>query len=95
MSTSSNLWNELASSKEFRNEFAALQLKRGVPFQIRALLKKRGWSQETLAQNAKLSQGVVSRAQNPEYGNLTINTIARIAAGWKFEVDSRDRPHNF
>jgi transcriptional regulator with XRE-family HTH domain len=59
-----------------------LQLKRGVAFQIRALLKKRGWTQGKLAENAKLTQGVISRAQDPNYGNLTVNTINRVAAGF-------------
>lgn len=78
----SNLWGQLAESKEFREEFCALQLKRGVAFQIRALLKKRGWTQGKLAEKAKLTQGVVSRAQDPNYGNLTVNTINRLAAGF-------------
>jgi len=81
MSTS-KLWKELAANKKFREEFNALQLKRGVPFQVRALLKKKRWTQEQLAEYANLSQGVVSRVQNPNYGNLTINTIARVAAGF-------------
>jgi transcriptional regulator with XRE-family HTH domain len=79
--TNSNLWRKL-SNKEYRASFAALQLKRGVPFQIQALLKNRGWTQEQLAQYANLTQGVVSRAQNRDYGNLTINTISRIASGF-------------
>jgi transcriptional regulator with XRE-family HTH domain len=82
MNTSfSNLWQRLLD-KEYRHAFAALQLKRGVPFQIRALLKQRKWTQEKLAENAGLTQGVVSRAQDPDYGNLTINTINKIAAGF-------------
>jgi transcriptional regulator with XRE-family HTH domain len=82
MSTTSNLWCELAESKKYREAFATLQLKRGVPFQIRSLLKERNWKQEELAEMAGVSQGVISRAQDPDYGNLTINTIARIAAGF-------------
>jgi transcriptional regulator with XRE-family HTH domain len=81
MNTHSDLWQKLRN-KEYRENFAALQLKRGVPFQIRALLKERGWTQEQLAEQASLTQGVVSRAQNPDYGNLTINTISRVAAGF-------------
>src|SRR5712664_3246459 len=73
---------EKLRNKEYRSNFAALQLKRGVPFQIRTLLKKREWTQEQLAESANLTQGVVSRAQNPDYGNLTINTISRIASGF-------------
>lgn len=81
MNTHSDLWQKLRN-KEYRENFAALQLKRGVPFQIRALLKDRGWTQQQLAKQAGLTQGVVSRAQDPDYGNLTINTIARVAAGF-------------
>lgn len=81
MNTYSDLWQKL-SNKEYRANFAALQLKRGVPFQIRALLKNRKWTQEQLAEYADLTQGVVSRAQNADYGNLTINTISRISAGF-------------
>jgi len=76
------LWKKLAKSKKYREEFVAAQVKRGIPFQIRTLLKKAGLSQEELAARAGLTQGVVSRAANPEYGNLTLNTIIRMAAGF-------------
>jgi transcriptional regulator with XRE-family HTH domain len=82
MSGFSKLWVKLAKSKRYREEFVAAQVKRGLPFQIRTMLKKSGISQEDLAARAGLTQGVVSRAANPEYGNLTINTIIRIAAGF-------------
>lgn len=78
---SHDLWQKL-SNQEYRASFATLQLKRGVPFQIRAMMKKRGWTQEQLAESSGLTQGAISRAQNPDYGNLTINTISRIAAGF-------------
>jgi transcriptional regulator with XRE-family HTH domain len=83
MSTVSSLWKKLAKSKKYREEFVAAQVKRGIPFQARALLKSReGWTQEILAERSGLTQGVVSRALNPNYGNLTLNTIIRIAAGF-------------
>jgi len=82
MSVFSRLWKKFANSKRYREEFVAAQVKRGIPFQIRTLLKKRGWSQGELAERAGLTQGVVSRAADPEYGNLTLNTIVRIAAGF-------------
>jgi transcriptional regulator with XRE-family HTH domain len=46
------------------------------------MLKDRGWNQSDLAQHAGLKQGVVSRAADPDYGNLTINTILKIASGF-------------
>lgn len=78
----SNLWQKLAKSKNYRAAFVASYFKRSIPFKIIALLKKRGWSQEQLAEAAGLTQGVISRAANPNYGNLTVNTILRVAAGF-------------
>lgn len=74
-------WKKLAHSRSYREEFALAMLKRMVPFQIRAIRKKREMSQAELAQSSNLTQGVISRAEDPDYGNLTLNTIGRIAAG--------------
>ena len=82
MNTFKELWLKLAKSKKYREEFVASQVKRGIPFQIRALMKEKKFSQERLASLSGLTQGVVSRAGNPNYGNLTLNTIIRIAAGF-------------
>lgn len=75
-----NLWQKFRS-KKFREHFVAAQAKRAFPFQLRAIMKKRGLSQEKLAAQSNLTQGVISRAVNPNYGNLTSNTKIRIAAG--------------
>jgi transcriptional regulator with XRE-family HTH domain len=77
----SKIWENLCD-KEYRTAFVASQLKRGLPTQIRVMLKDRGWVQGDLAQRSGLKQGVVSRAADPDYGNLTINTILRLAAGF-------------
>jgi transcriptional regulator with XRE-family HTH domain len=82
MITSLNrLWQKLKKSKKYREQFVAAQAKRAFPFQVRAIMRKRGLSQEQLATRSKLTQGVISRAVNPNYGNLTINTIVRVADG--------------
>jgi transcriptional regulator with XRE-family HTH domain len=80
VNTIRDLWKKLAK-KKYREEFVAAQVKRGIPFQIRELMKRLGLSQEELAARSGLTQGVVSRAANLNYGNLTLNTIIRIAAG--------------
>jgi transcriptional regulator with XRE-family HTH domain len=77
-----DIWNKLSKSKKYREEYVAALLKRSVPFQIRTLLKKRGFSQQELAEKSELTQGVISRAQDSNYGNLTFNTVVRIAAGF-------------
>jgi len=78
----SRLWERLNRSKRYRESFVASVVKRMLPLQIKVLRKQRGWSQAELAKQSKLTQGVVSRAEDPDYGNLTINTLVRIAAGF-------------
>jgi transcriptional regulator with XRE-family HTH domain len=77
----SRIWEKLRE-KAYRDAFVASQLKRGLPTQIRVMLKDRGWNQSDLAERAGLKQGVISRAADPDYGNLTINTIVKIASGF-------------
>ena len=81
MNTLESVWRKLSKSKKYREEFALSFLKSSVPFQVRTLRRKHCGSQATLAERARLTQGVVSRAEDPEYGNLTFNTIGKIAAG--------------
>jgi transcriptional regulator with XRE-family HTH domain len=49
---------------------------------MRALLKQREWSQAELADRSGLTQGAISRAADPDYGNLTFNNVLKIAAGF-------------
>jgi transcriptional regulator with XRE-family HTH domain len=81
VSTFEQVWARLSKSKAYREAFVESRLKRGIPFQTRSLRKKRGWSQAQLAAEAGVTQGVISRAEDPDYGNLTLNTILRVAAG--------------
>jgi transcriptional regulator with XRE-family HTH domain len=80
MTTFENIWRKLAN-KKYREEFAVSFLKRSVSFQIKTLRKKHCGSQAVLAERSNLTQGVVSRAEDQDYGNLTFNTVGRIAAG--------------
>jgi transcriptional regulator with XRE-family HTH domain len=82
MNFSNHLWNRFAESKEYREEYAAALAKRAFSLQIRAIRKSRKLSQEELATAARIDQGVISRAENPNYGNLSFNTAIRISAGF-------------
>ena len=73
---------KFAKSKQYRETFVAAAIKGMLPKQIKVLRKQRDWSQSELAKTAGLTQGVVSRAEDPGYGNLTINSLLRIAAGF-------------
>lgn len=79
---SADIKQKLAESKEYREEFVAALVKRAFPRQIKTIRKARGLSQEELAIAANVDQGVISRAENPSYGNLTFNTALRVSAGF-------------
>lgn len=81
MSIFRTLWNRLQRSKRYREEFVATYARRAFPFQVRAIMKEREISQAALAADSGLTQGVISRASNPAYGKLTLNTIIRIVGG--------------
>ena len=82
MGTFKNRWHKLAASKQYRESFVAAQVKQAIPFQIRRLMKVQELSQQKLAEQSGLTQGAVSRAANPNYGNLSLNTLVRIASGF-------------
>lgn len=73
---------EKLKKKEYRSAFVASQAKRLLPLQIQVLRRQRNWTQARLAEESQLTQGVVSRAEDPDYGNLTVNTLIRLAAGF-------------
>lgn len=74
-------WQKL-KDRDYRHALAVAQFKRFVPFQIGAMRKQRRWSQQELADRAGVTQGVISKAEDPDNGNLAANTILRIANGF-------------
>lgn len=81
MRTLSDLWRKFQRAA-YRKAFVGAEVKRVIPFQISAIRKLRGWSQEELARRSGLTQGVISRSEDPDYGNLTLNTVIKIANGF-------------
>ena len=75
-----SLWRKLRE-RRYRHSLVAANLRSSIPAQIKAMRRKLGISQSELAERAKLTQGVVSRAENPNYGKLTFGTVLKIAAG--------------
>ena len=76
----SKLIEKLKSSKKRRELFVAGQIKTGIPFQVRALRDKMGWTQAQLGAQLGMTQTNVSRLESPGYGRLNITTLQRIAS---------------
>jgi transcriptional regulator with XRE-family HTH domain len=78
---------ESLRDKEYRDLFVTEHIDTGVPFQIRAMRRDRGWSQKELAQRVGMTQEGVSRLENPDYGKLTITTLKRLASALDVGLD--------
>jgi transcriptional regulator with XRE-family HTH domain len=64
---------------EYRKAFVASQINFGIPFQIRALLKKRGKTQEWLAEMTGMLQPRISGLMSPGKTRPNIETLRRLA----------------
>ncbi|SRR6266404_268609 len=80
MITNNGLWEKLADP-EYRRYFVEELAKRAFATQVRTIRKKRDWSQEKLAEESQVTQGVVSRTENPTLGT-TFDTAAQVATGF-------------
>jgi len=74
----SKLWAKLRDHG-YRKAFVASQINIGIPFQIRALLKARGWTQEKLAERTGMLQPRISAMLKPGKTRPNIETLRRIA----------------
>ena len=63
----------------YRKAFVASQINIGIPFQIRALMKTRGWTQEKLAERTGMLQPRISAMLKPGKVRPNIETLRRIA----------------
>lgn len=69
-------------NKEYRDAYVEEHVKTSLPFQIKALRDQRRWTQGKLAREAKTTQTVISRIENPEYGHLSLNSLYKLAAAF-------------
>jgi transcriptional regulator with XRE-family HTH domain len=67
------------TNKEYRDAWVDESVKSIVPYQIQAIRKQRGWSQAFLGEKAGMLPNAVTRLESVAYGNLSINTLLRIA----------------
>jgi transcriptional regulator with XRE-family HTH domain len=63
----------------YRTAFVASQINVGIPFQIKALMKARGWTQQQFAQHAGMLQPRISAILKPGKVRPNIETLRRIA----------------
>jgi len=70
---------EKLRDREYRKAFVVSQINIGIPFQVRALLKSRGKTQEWLAKQTGMLQPRVSGLMTPGRTRPNIETLRRLA----------------
>ena len=77
---------------EYRKAFVASQINIAIPFQIRGLLKSRGWKQEDLAKRTGMLQPRISALLTPGKARPNIGTLSRIAEAFDCGLEVRFVP---
>jgi transcriptional regulator with XRE-family HTH domain len=66
-------------NQEYREAFISSTISSTIAYQIRGLRKRLVLDQAALGALAGMKQTAISRLENPDYGNLSVNTLKRIA----------------
>lgn len=84
--TSEERWQRIVQSledKSYRDAFVAAEIETGIPFQIKAMRKSRGWNQNQLAAAAGMTQARISVLENADYeGAVNVKTLEKLAAAF-------------
>ena len=95
MSTKSHLLKIVSSlsDKIYRSLFVETQIETLIPFQIRAMRTRLGWTQKQLAKEAGMAQGRISLLESPNYeGAVNVKTLLKIAAAFDVGLVVRFAP---
>jgi transcriptional regulator with XRE-family HTH domain len=80
--------------QEYRTAFVASQINVGIPFQIKALMKARGWTQEQLAERTGMLQPRISAMLKPGKVRPNIETLRRFAEAFDCGLMVRFAPYS-
>lgn len=79
--------------KAYRAVFVETQIEALIPFQIRAMRSRRGWTQKQLAKQAGMTQARISVLENPNYeGAVNVKTLVKLAEAFDVALVVRFAP---
>lgn len=77
------------NSKEYRDAYVESSTYSWLAYQIRALRKQRGWTQEHLAHVAKIDTTTIGRMENPDNDSIRISTLLKLASAFDIAFTAR------
>ncbi len=81
LNSSSELWEEL-KNKEYREGYVEGQFDIEIPFQIRALRRARGWTQEDLAKYSGIPESQIAELEDPNCGPPSVQILHKLCAAF-------------
>jgi len=85
------IWKKMAR-KAYRDAFVAAHVSNTVSAQIAKLREKEGWTQKELADRAGMKQSRVSALEDPNYENIELATLRRLASAFDVALTVRFIP---
>jgi transcriptional regulator with XRE-family HTH domain len=89
--TLTQIWKKLRN-KEYRDSYVAAHVSNTVASQISTLRERCGWTQKELAQKAGMSQSRISALEDPNYENIEVGTLKRLASAFDVALTVRFTP---
>src|SRR5260221_649943 len=69
-------------NREYRDAYVAEGVKTWVARQIRSLREQRGLSQDDLGEKCGKPQSAISRLEDPDYGQMSLQTLLELASAF-------------
>jgi transcriptional regulator with XRE-family HTH domain len=81
-------------NRAYRQSYISSIINSTIAYQIRGLRKERGLDQAAFGKLVGMKQTAISRLENPDYGNLSVNTLKRIAKALDIALIVRFAPYS-
>lgn len=90
-STAKAIWGKMRD-KEYRDAFISAHISNTISAQIHAMRKARNWTQSELALRCDMKQSRISALEGPDFENVEISTLQRLASAFDVALSVRFVP---
>jgi len=91
-STMRKIWKKICKSKAYRDSYVAAHVSNTVAAQITLMREARDWTQSLLAEKAGMKQSRISTLEDPNYENIEVATLKRLASAFEVGLTIRFVP---